>query len=80
MATKHFQQNHDYNIEKSFPCCSEHVCRGPDAPGGKITMNRHTHTRGTTTYSNANLKKLFEALKLIRIIIYILYLCKNAHH
>ena len=48
MATKQFQQNHDYKIEKSFPCRGEHVCRDLDARGGKNyeQAHTHTHTRG----------------------------------
>ena len=68
MAMEHFQQKHDYNIEKSFPCRGEHVRRGLDARGGKKTMNRHTHTRRGTTKVTTIKKKLFEALKLIRLI------------
>ena len=40
-----FSKNHDYNIEKSFPCCGEHVRRGLDARGGKkLRTGTHTHT------------------------------------
>ena len=35
MATKHIQQKHDYNLEKSFPCRDEPERRGLDARGGK---------------------------------------------
>ena len=69
MATEHFQQKHDYNIENRFSCRSEHV-RRVDARGGKKTYEQaHTHTqRGTTTVTTNTYN------------IIILYLCKTAHH
>ena len=55
------------------------IFRGLDARGGKNYEQAHTHTGDNHSNDNNNYYKLFEALKLIRIIIIILYLCKIAH-
>ena len=44
------------------------IFRGLDARGGKNYEQAHTHTRDNRSNDNNNYYKLFEALKLIRII------------
>ena len=44
------------------------IFRGLDARGGKNYEQAHTHTRDNHSNDNNNYNKLFEALKLIRII------------
>ena len=44
------------------------IFRGLDARGGKNYEQAHTHTRDNHNNDNNNHYKLFEALKLIRII------------
>ena len=44
------------------------IFRGLDARGGKNYEQAHTHTRDNHSNDNNNYYKLFEALKLIRII------------
>ena len=48
------------------------IFRGLDARGGKNYEQAHTYTRDNHSNDNNNYYKLFEALKLIRII-YILH-------
>ena len=44
------------------------IFRGLDARGGKNYEQAHTHTRDNHSNDNNNYYKLFEALKLIRIL------------
>ena len=54
-----FNKNHNYNIQKCFPCCGEHVrtyISGSRCTWWQKSTNRHIHTHMRDNHNNDNNK------------------------